>query len=76
MISQVGIVIFGLTAVFLSQQTELRLQRWAPVVGLVGQPFWFVATVSAEQWGMFLVVVLYTIVWAIGLRNHWFRRNP
>lgn len=68
MIAQIGIAIFGVLAVWLSQESRIERRRWAPVFGLVGQPFWFWAAVSTEQWGIVALSVLYTISWARGLR--------
>lgn len=66
---QVAIAMFGVSAVFCSQ-TE-RFQRWAPVLGLLGQPFWFVATYSAGQWGIFALAFLYSYAWAMGFWRYW-----
>jgi hypothetical protein len=70
-ITQIAIAIFGLTAVALTQASSARMRRWAPVFGLAGQPFWLYATGSTGQWGMFALCVAYTVVWAVGFRNHW-----
>lgn len=68
MIAQIGIAIFGVLAVFLSQDVRVERRKWAPVFGLIGQPFWFWAAWSAEQWGILALCVLYTLCWARGLR--------
>ena len=69
---QAGLAVFGLTAVALSQLGNDRARRWAPFVGLAGQPFWFLATWG--QWGVVAVVAAYTIVWAAGCwRSVWLR---
>jgi uncharacterized membrane protein YdcZ (DUF606 family) len=72
--TQVGIALFGVTAVFLSQDPRPQRQRWASVIGLLGQPFWFAETVSAQQWGMVALTVLYTWSWWRGFRRHWLRK--
>lgn len=71
MFSQIAIAIFGVTAVWLSQQESPRLQKWACIFGLIGQPFWFIATYSAEQWAMFCLCFAYTYSWFQGFRRHW-----
>ena len=43
--------------------------------GLAGQPFWFYAAVDGEQWGIFLLSVLYTLVWAKGFHAHWVKKG-
>ena len=72
-IDQVGIVLTGVTAVFLSQSRHEVLRRYACLFGLAGQPFWFAAAITARQWGVMLVCVLYTIAWAKGVWTNWLR---
>jgi hypothetical protein len=68
---QIGIMLTGVTAVFLSQSKSERLRKFACLFGLIGQPFWFYATYTAEQWGIFAVCFLYTFSWARGFWNYW-----
>jgi hypothetical protein len=70
-ISQIGIALFGVSAVFLVGVRNKRLARWGYVAGVCGQPFWMYATFVAEQWGIFLLTVVYSYCWVNGLRNHW-----
>lgn len=74
MIDQIGIAVCGVSAVFLSQDKRESWRRWACVFGLVGQPFWFLATLHAEQWGIMALTVLYTYSWLRGVRTYWI--NP
>lgn len=39
MIAQLGIENFGVLAVWLAQEDQVERRRWAPVLGVVGQPF-------------------------------------
>lgn len=75
MIAQLGIALFGVSAIWLSQAPRPQQQRWACVLGLAGQPFWFWATISAEQWGMVVLCLFYTVAWARGVRRWWFPAN-
>ena len=68
MIAQIGIAVFGVAAIWLSQDARLEVRRWAPVFGLVGQPFWFWSAYSAQQWGVFALCLFYTLAWARGLK--------
>ena len=68
-IIQVALVVFGVGAVYLTQCKSAKARRWAPVVGLLGQPFWFAA--AWGQPGMLAVVTLYTAVWAKGCFTAW-----
>jgi len=70
-LSQIGILLTGVAAVFLSQSKSERLRKFACVFGLMGQPFWFYAAVTAEQWGIFLTCILYTLGWSRGVWNFW-----
>lgn len=74
MIAQFGIALFGVTAIFLSQDSRPAVSRFACIFGLAGQPFWVWATVSAEQWGMVALCALYTMAWGKGFKQHWMSR--
>jgi hypothetical protein len=69
---QVALVIFGVGAVYLSQSQDPNKRRWACIVGLCGQPFWYAA--AWGQPGMLVVVTLYTYCWMQGIWNNW--RTP
>ncbi len=68
---QVGIAIFGLLAIWLAQDPSKVRRKWASIFGLLGQPFWFWTAVVNEQWGIFILSVLYSIAWLRGLINYW-----
>ena len=65
--TQVALVVFGVSAVYLSQSRDPKKRKWAPFVGMAGQPFWFIA--AYPQPGMLIVVTLYTFCWAQGIYN-------
>ena len=66
---QVMLGILGVTAIRLSQDPKESIQKWAPVVGLCGQPFWLYATWNKELWVMFIICVLYTNAWWKGFKR-------
>lgn len=68
---QIGIMLTGATAIFLSQSKSERLRKWACVFGCLGQPFWFWTTYTNEQWGIFCMAFLYTFSWLRGVWNFW-----
>ena len=72
-LSQYGIALFGVAAIWLTQSPSAQLRRYACIFGLASQPFWFVSTWLAEQWGAFALSVLYTGVWGSGFHYHWLR---
>lgn len=74
MISQIAIFVLGPLAVLLANDARPLWRRWAPVVGLLSQPFWFYATYCAHQWGIFAVAFLYTAAWARGFYYGWIKK--
>lgn len=74
MIEQVGIVVFGMSAVVLSQDARPNVRRWACICGLLAQPFWFYTTAVNGQWGIFACSFVYAYGWARGFWNFWIRR--
>lgn len=75
MIAQIGITIFGVTAICLANSAAPARRRWAPIFGLAGQPFWIWSAFSAQQWGVLALCVLYTAAWANGFNQHWMRKS-
>ena len=75
-VDQIGIMLTGVIAVWLTQSTNESRRRYACLFGLVGQPFWFYAAFSAAQWGVFVVCVLYSLAWLCGLWTHWLAPRP
>lgn len=71
-IGQFIIPVSACLAIWLLARDNRSLRRWGPLAGLVGQPFWFVATISAEQWGMLLVAVWFTWVYLETTYRYWF----
>ena len=73
MIEQIAIALFGVTAVFLSQDNRPLVRKWAPILGLCSQPFWFYATFKAGQWGIFGLSFLYAFSWGRGFYYQWIK---
>ena len=71
MTEQIAIALLGVTAIFLSQDHRHEWRKWSCVFGLVGQPFWFIATIKAEQWGIVVLCCFYTLAWARGVKTNW-----
>lgn len=65
------IAIFGVAAIWLTQQKREAWKRYACLFGLIGQPFFLYATFVAEQWGMFVLAIVCTYSWGEGLWNNW-----
>uniref|UniRef100_A0A1A7GEJ3 Uncharacterized protein n=1 Tax=biofilter metagenome TaxID=1070537 RepID=A0A1A7GEJ3_9ZZZZ len=73
---QIAIALLGALAAWLSQARTDSARRWAPVFGMLGQPFWFYASWQADQWGIFAVSVLYALAWMKGLWVYWISPRP
>lgn len=67
----IGILLTGASACWLSQDKRPNYRKWACVFGIVGQPLWFWTAYINEQWGVFLVSFIYTISWVRGIQNNW-----
>lgn len=74
MFNQLMIALLGVTAVFLSQADDVKFQKWAGIFGLLGQPFWFYAAYTTQQWGIFFLCFLYSFAWAKGVYRFWIKK--
>lgn len=72
-IAQLGIALTGVTAIFLTQSKSTRVQRYACLFGIAGQPFWIWSAIAAEQWGILAMCALYTFAWGKGVWLHWLK---
>lgn len=69
-ISQIGIAMFGISAVIL----VAKKNKWGFVLGLLSQPFWLITSFINKQWGVFLLSIIYVGSWILGIYE-WFFRN-
>jgi hypothetical protein len=72
---QAIIAVTGCIAIYLTQQSNSNLKRYACIFGLLGQPFWIHTTLVNEQWGMFALTVFYTFAWLLGVKNNWIKKK-
>ena len=70
-VAQMVIVVTGPLAVWITQQKNESLKKYACLFGMAAQPFWLYATFTAGQWGIFIVSFVYTYSWWLGIRQHW-----
>ena len=73
--SQIGIALFGCSAIWLVGRKEVQVRRWGYVAGLCGQPFWLYTSITAKQWGIVALCLWYTFAWGSGFYNHWISRE-
>lgn len=71
MIIQLALAVFGLAAMYLATGRSPRARRWAPIVGLCGQPFWLAFAHGANAWGLFLLSLAYIAVYLRGVWLQW-----
>jgi hypothetical protein len=71
--TQAVILISGALAIWLTQMGSVVAQKWACIVGLLGQPFWLRATYLKSQWGMLALSVFYTGAWVFGVWTYWIK---
>lgn len=69
-ISQIAIFVFGVTSLILITKKN----KWGFVIALLGQPFYFFTSYENKQWGLFLVTLVYTFIWAYGA-HEWFSKK-
>ncbi|HRP27459.1 MAG TPA: hypothetical protein PLG77_03395 [Burkholderiaceae bacterium] len=50
----------------LAQFGAARARRWAPFLGLAGQPAWIWHAIDAQAVGVLVVSAAYTVVWLAG----------
>lgn len=70
-IAQAAVLIFCLGSIYLTNDPNPRVKRWACVSGLISEPFWFYTTYYHEQWGIFISAFFYTAAWARGFYYTW-----
>lgn len=75
-IVQTALALLGPTAIWLSQSRSQQFQRWACIVGLLGQPFWFWSVWQSGQWGVGVVAFVCALAWLKGLWVHWLAPRP
>ena len=68
---QLAIAFFGLTSICFAMGNNPQRRKWAPVIGLAGQPFWFAATIPTGQYGMVFLCIAYTAVYLHAVWIYW-----
>jgi hypothetical protein len=63
---QFALAFFGLSALWMAMGPSPLARRWAPVVGLCGQPFWLAFAIGGEAWGLLVLSLAYSAVYARG----------
>lgn len=61
--TQFLMALFGLSAMAAALSANDTARRWAPVLGLLGQPAWAYFAYQTGGWGIGLLVAAYTMVY-------------
>jgi hypothetical protein len=69
--TQLFIALFGLSGVWMAMGRNPTQRKWAPIVGLCGQPFWALFAWQTQAWGLGLLVLAYTAVYIRGIWVQW-----
>lgn len=64
---QAFILQMGAISILLLTDPTTRHRRMALWIGVLSQPFWLWATYSKNQWGMFILALVYTFSYMRGL---------
>lgn len=52
-----------------------KYSKYGAVIGLIGQPFWFISAVRGESWGIVAASVMYSVSYCVGIYSFWLRKN-
>lgn len=69
LISQIGIVVFGITSSFLIAKKN----KWGFVLALMAQPFWLIAGFLDHSWGILVMTAVYTACSSYGIYTWFFK---
>ena len=66
MILQGIILVGGLVTIFLLTRTAPRSRMWGCIVGAIVEPVWLVDSWLDDNWGIFVLGILYGILYVEG----------
>jgi hypothetical protein len=72
---QIMIAFTGVIAIWITQQENDKLKKYACLFGLAGQPFWFYSAFTASQWGILILALFYTYSWGKGFHVYWIKNK-
>jgi hypothetical protein len=68
---QFALAFFCLSSILMAMGRNQTARKWAPIVGLCGQPFWAAFAYGTGAWGLMLLVAANTAVYARGAWLQW-----
>ena len=69
--NQLFMAAFGLSSIYMAMGNSPKLRKWAPIVGLAGQPFWAFFAWQTQGWGLAVLVLAYSAVYVRGIVVQW-----
>jgi hypothetical protein len=72
---QLYLLIMSALAIFLVARTD-KWHKWGFVAGLLSEPGWVYAAVTAHQWGVTLLAVFWSFSWAVGAHRRFCPKRP
>lgn len=64
---QLSLALLTSIAICMTQVRHEKANKWAPVVGMASQPFWFWEAYVANQHGILFTTAVISGVWAYGI---------
>lgn len=71
MIEQFFIAATELIAMYLMQSNKYTDRKYSSIFGLLGQPFWFYASYTHQQWGSLFIGFFFTALWIKNFKSYW-----
>lgn len=70
---QFFIAVFGSLAILLTQVPHAGCKKYAPLIGLIGQPFFHYDSFIDQKWGMFFLSIVVSLSWLYGMYVSWIK---
>lgn len=70
-LEQIGMALFGLAALWMGLGNNASQRRWAPIVGLLGQPFWAYFAWRVQSEALAVLVPAYSAAYLRGAWVQW-----
>ena len=74
LINQIMLVTLGPTVIWFLAQKKPWM-RWGYILGLCSEPFWLGTSIINRQWGLFILTIVYTVCYCIGVYNYWIKKE-
>jgi len=65
------IVLSSILPIWLLNHDEFNKRKWAPVLGLIAQPFWLFVAIDSQVWSIAFTTIPFTIVWFQSYNKYW-----